>query len=90
MTPHTVTEEEKKIQDMESRSPTWTICETIREIYHLADEIRKQPTLYGVNCWRIMDKAREATVLAKRMEGKLRNYHVEWDRDFWDQKIDGD
>ena len=48
-----------------------TVCEVLREIYwHTKDPV-------------VRDKIEEATVMAKKMDKKLREYKYDWDKDMW-------
>jgi len=53
--------------------PFRTVCEVLREIYwHTDDEV-------------IRRKVQEATVMAKKMDAKLREYKEDWDaEDMWE------
>ena len=50
-----------------------TVCEVLREIYwHTDDEV-------------IREKVKEATVMFKKMDAKLREYKEDWDEnDMWE------
>ncbi len=63
--------------DMNAHRPLWTICEVLREIYKIAmNEGNSEIAL----------KAREATVMAKRMDRKLREYKKDYDDGWWREK----
>ena len=64
-----ITEEERRAQNMELVGKSWTICETIRQIYKLASEIN------DLKAKDIMERARTAVAMAKRMNKKLRQYY---------------
>ena len=53
-------------------SPDLTICETIRQAYHLIDN--EDARL----------KLRVATAMAKAMTAKLQEYNRNWHKGFWD------
>jgi len=57
---------------IEQRSSKNTICNVLRNIYHLSDnaEVKLQ--------------ARIAVTMAKKMDKKLREYKSNWDREFWE------
>jgi len=60
-----------RVELMNKKNPENTICETLRQAYHLIDN----------NEARV--KLRIATTMAKRMERKLREYKRDWDKTFW-------
>lgn len=49
-----------------------TICEVLREIYWQSDDTV------------VKEKCMEATVMAKKMDAKLREYKDDWDADMWE------
>lgn len=76
-----ITEEERQAQNMEPNGRIWTVCETIRQIYKLASEIDDPKAK------EIMDKARTAVAMTKRMNKKLREYKNDYDSGWWEKKI---
>ena len=54
--------------------PFRTVCEVLREIYwHTDDEV-------------VREKIREATIMAKKMDAKLREYKEDWDaQNMWEE-----
>jgi len=75
-----VTEQERQAQDMNFKGNSWTVCEVIREIYRLAASIDDPKAK------EIMEKARTAVAMTKRMNSKLREYKFDYDSDWWEHK----
>jgi hypothetical protein len=59
------------IEYMEMKNPQNTICEVLREIYHLTDD----PV--------IKLRLRVATTIAKKMSKKLSEYNWNWENEFY-------
>lgn len=52
-----------------------TICETLRQAYHMTEDDN------------IRLKLRIAVTMAKRMDRKLRKYKANWDKRFWESNF---
>ena len=70
-------EEAMSINMRDKDLPVWTICEVLRKLYWVADTIHNEE---------IKLMAREASVLAKRMNKKLREYKSNYDKGWWTKK----
>lgn len=59
--------------------PFRTLCEVLREIYwHTEDAV-------------VREKVREATIMAKKMDAKLREYKEDWDaQNMWEELANAD
>lgn len=75
-----ITEEEKNRINMNNEGPVWTVCEVIRNIYKLASQIDDPKAK------EIMEKARTAIAMTKRMNSKLREYKGDYDEGWWENK----
>ena len=85
-------------QDKSTSSDTWagkrTICEVMREIIGITDEMKHMMPLGYYRTIPMLEKAydvsiraQEAAQMAKRMDAKLREYKTDWDRGFWENAI---
>lgn len=84
-----VTEEERQANDMMEKGPTWTICETLREVYRLAFKIEKSLVASSndkAKAREIMERSRTAVAMAKRMNVKLKKYKFDYDEGWWSLK----
>lgn len=61
---------------MEKSFPDCTICETVRQIYKLTDDMK------------IRLLCRLAVAMGKAMDAKLRSYKEDWGKEFWDKTSD--
>lgn len=53
-----------------------TICEVLREIYDLTEGNKE-----------VTDKLQDAYVMAKKMDAKLRQYHGNYDAEWWEIEL---
>lgn len=58
---------------MERKYPRHTVCQVLRDTYHLTDDPQIKLNL------------RVAVAMAKAMMQKLRSYDAGWDKDMWDE-----
>ena len=65
-----------------SSSPRRTICEVHREIYDACDEMQEPDKT------KIRELVIEAFIMAKKMDGKLREYKSDWSAGFFDKNND--
>lgn len=63
------------VEWMNAKNPRFTLCEVIREIYHITDDAK------------IKMLCRIATNMAKSMNHKLMEYNTKW-QEQWDGKTD--
>jgi hypothetical protein len=75
--PRPITSKEMKEVSMRMHSMHWTICEVLRSIYAVGKEINSEE---------IMDLSKKATIMAKRMNSKLKEYKEDYDKEFWELK----
>ena len=75
-----VTEEE-----MEWESPRYSVCETIRQAYHLITKTDDGLIHYDNDLVEAKLKLREATAMAKAMSEKLAQKKPNWFWNFWDK-----
>ena len=54
-----------------------TICEVLREIYDITEGNRE-----------VTDRLQDAYVMAKKMDAKLRQFHGNYDQEWWETELD--
>jgi len=69
-------------------NPQYSICEVLREIYHIAKEIGTHGFPAGEIAEKIQYRARLASAMAKKMDDKLKRYKPGWEKDMWDETKD--
>jgi hypothetical protein len=70
---------------MEHISPNETICETIRQAYHLIGQANDEAIFDIGKLGEAQFKLREATAMAKAMTAKLTEYKRNWQEGFFDE-----
>jgi hypothetical protein len=87
--PNPITEEELKQVDMDHENPNWTLCETLRTIYHLAIKVGNNTNLSKEELdviKEIKERAKFAVAIAKRMDYKLKEYKLNYDDGWYRRK----
>jgi hypothetical protein len=80
-TPRPITSREMRRVSMRMHSLHWTICEVLRLIHLKGKEMNSEE---------IMDLSKKATIMAKRMNSKLKEYKEDYDVGFWELKSRGE